>query len=329
MSDTTVLVTGGAGYVGSHACKALSRYGYQPVVFDSLEAGHAGAVKWGPLETGTLLDRARLTRVVRRYRPAAVMHFAAYAYVQQSVHDPGAYYHNNVAGTINLLDVVRENEIGAMIFSSTCAIYGIPESMPIREDSTRNPINPYGRSKLMVECILADYAQAYGLSACSLRYFNAAGADPDGEIGELHEPEPHLIPNVLRSAAGRGAKLKVFGDDYPTRDGTCIRDFIHVTDLADAHCRALRYIADNPGCHAFNLGSEQGYSILEVIKMAESETGLPVPYTVEGRRPGDPPILVADSTRAREELGWERRHSGLGEILRTAWQWQRSGTTLE
>lgn len=329
MSVSTVLVTGGAGYVGSHACKALSKYGYQPVVFDSLEAGHAGAVKWGPLETGTLLDKARLVGVVERYRPAAVMHFAAYAHVEQSVRDPAAYYRNNVAGTINLLDVVREKEVAMMIFSSTCATYGVPASTPIREDSIQNPINPYGRSKLMIERILADYARAYGLHACSLRYFNAAGADPDGEIGEVHDPEPHLIPNVLRAAGGAVKRLKVFGDDYPTRDGTCIRDFVHVTDLADAHCRALQYLTDNPGCHAFNLGSEQGHSILEVIAMAESETGRPVPYAIEGRRPGDPPVLVADSSRAREALGWERRHSGLEEILRTAWRWEQSGISLQ
>lgn len=329
MSGGTVLVTGGAGYVGSHACKALAAYGYEPVVFDSLEAGHAGAVKWGPLERGTLLDRVRLNGVMERYQPVAVMHFAAYAYVEQSMRDPAAYYRNNVAGTINLLDAIRDKAVSRMIFSSTCATYGVPVTTPIGEDSPQNPISPYGRSKLMIEHILADHARAYGLRACSLRYFNAAGADPEGEIGEIHEPEPHLIPNVLHAAGGKVERVRVFGDDYPTRDGTCIRDFVHVTDLADAHCRALEYLVDEAGCHAFNLGSDQGYSILEVIKMAESETGHPIPYTIEERRPGDPPVLVADSSRARRDLGWEHRHSGLDEILRTAWRWERSGDSLD
>lgn len=319
-----VLVTGGAGYIGSHACKALAGRGCEPVVFDSLVTGHESAVKWGNFEHGDLHDIDGLVRVFERHRPDAVMHFAAFAYVGESVVDPASYYRNNVVGTINLLDAMRAGGVSTIVFSSTCATYGVPEDIPIRESAEQNPINPYGRSKLMIERILADYAKAYGFRVCSLRYFNAAGADPEGEIGEVHDPETHLIPNVLRAGAGRIPVLEVFGDDYPTRDGTCIRDFIHVTDLAEAHCLALEYLGRNSGVHAFNLGSDDGHSIMEVIRTAEEETGLDIPYRVVRRREGDPPVLVADSSLARSELGWTRTHSRLADILRTAWAWERA-----
>lgn len=320
-----VLVTGGAGYIGSHACKALSRRGHDPVAVDNLARGHAAAVKWGPLERGDLLDAEFLDDVFVRHRPDAVMHFAAYAYVGESVADPAAYYRNNVVGSINLLDAMKRAGVGAIVFSSTCATYGNPSRTPITEEEVQSPINPYGRSKLAIEHMLADYSGAYGLRGCSLRYFNAAGADPEGEIGEVHDPEPHLIPNVLRAARHGEETLKVFGGDYPTPDGTCIRDFVHVTDLAEAHCLALEHLFAHPGVSAFNLGSEKGYSVLEVIETVQSEIGLVVPYSIEARRPGDPPVLVADSSRARRELGWRTRYSGLGEILQTAWKWYRSG----
>lgn len=320
-----ILVTGGAGYIGSHTCKALSRRGYDPVAFDSLENGHAGAVKWGDLERGDLLDPAAVDSLFERHDFAAVVHFAAYAYVGQSVVDPAAYYRNNVVGSMNLLDAMRARGVEAVVFSSTCATYGVPSRTPISEQETVRPINPYGRSKLMIEQILEDYCRSHGLRACSLRYFNAAGADPDGETGEVHDPEPHLIPNVLRAAMGRQAGLNVYGGDYQTPDGTCIRDFVHVTDLADAHCLAVEYLFARPGSHVFNLGSEKGYSVMEIIRAAEAEIELPVPYELKPRRPGDPPVLVADASKAERELGWRRSHSGITEILRTAWQWERSG----
>ncbi|MGA8260658.1 MAG: UDP-glucose 4-epimerase GalE [Arenicellales bacterium] len=324
-----ILVTGGAGYVGSHTCKALAAQGYDPVVFDSLETGHRGAVKWGCLVRGSLRDKEHLLRTMEHHRVVAVLHFAASAYVAESVSDPAKYYRNNVGGTINLLDAMRESGPGHIVFSSSCATYGVPESTPISEQASQDPVSPYGRSKLMIERILTDYSAAYGIGACSLRYFNAAGADPDGEIGERHDPEPHLIPSVLRVGRGGNGSVKVFGGDYPTRDGTCVRDFVHVADLAEAHCLALQYLIENRGYHAFNLGSGEGYSVMEVIKAAESEIGRPVPFTVEQRRLGDPPVLVADSSRAERELGWVRNYSSLGEILGTAWRWECSGVSLD
>ena len=324
----TVLVTGGAGYIGSHTCKALWKRGYEAVAFDCLETGHEKAVKWGPLERGNLLDSDSLVDAIARHSPFAVMHFAAYAYVGESVSDPARYYRNNLTGTINLLNAMLKQKVRNIVFSSTCATYGVPDSIPIPETSPQNPINPYGRSKWMIEQMLADYSRAYDVSCCSLRYFNAAGADPDGEIGETHDPEPHLIPNVLRTGMGKGGELKVFGNDYPTRDGTCIRDYIHVTDLTEAHCLALDHLVERPGVHAFNLGSNRGHSVLEVIEAAEVEIGVSIPYTVEKRRSGDPPVLVADSSRAERELGWTRVHSSLREILRTAWKWEQSGGFL-
>lgn len=316
-----ILVTGGAGYIGSHACKALALAGFEPVVFDNLVYGHEWAVKWGPLVRGDLQDRNAIAKAIADYQPAAVMHFAAYAYVGESVENPGKYYQNNVAGTLNLLDAMVESGIDKLVFSSTCATYGEPETVPIVESEKQNPINPYGRSKLMIEQILADYAAANGLQSVSLRYFNAAGADPDGEIGEHHDPETHLIPLVLQTALGLRDHIKIFGTDYPTPDGTCIRDYIHVTDLADAHILALEALKNGAPRSAYNLGNGRGFSVREIIDGCRRITGMPVTAIETGKRPGDPPVLVGDASRARSDLGWAPRHNELENILETAWSW--------
>lgn len=323
-----ILITGGAGYIGSHTCKVLARHGYRPLVLDNLEHGHRAAIKWGDFEHADLRDRDALQRVFERHDIDAVVHFAAYAYVGASVLDPGLYYRNNVLGSLNLLDAMRAAGVDTLVFSSSCATYGIPGHTPIDEQTEQRPINPYGHSKLMVERLLDDYCRAYGMRACSLRYFNAAGADPDGELGELHDPEPHLVPNVLRAAAGL-QRLRVYGDDYATPDGTCIRDYIHVVDLAEAHRLALEYLPDHPGSHAFNLGAGCGHSVMEIRMAAELQLGVSVPCDFEPRRPGDPPVLVADTTRAAAQLGWRPRYSELSEILRTAWQWQQAGARFD
>ena len=316
-----VLVTGGAGYIGSHSCKALARAGYLPVAFDNLVHGHRWAVRWGPLEVGDIADRARLDAVIEQYRPVAVMHFAAFSYVGESVSDPGKYYRNNVAGTLTLLEAMRDHGIDRLIFSSTCATYGVPLEIPITEAHPQAPINPYGASKWMIERMLADFGAAHGLRSVALRYFNAAGADPEAEIGEDHDPETHLIPLVLDAAAGRRPHITVFGEDYETPDGTCIRDYIHVTDLADAHVLALRALdAGEPGA-AYNLGNGLGFSVQEVIDHAREVTGLKVPVVAGARRPGDPPRLVGDARRATTELGWQPRYADLDRIIETAWQW--------
>lgn len=319
-----ILVTGGAGYIGSHACKALAKAGHTPITYDNLVYGHRWAVKWGPLEEGDIADRDRLSEVIAKYQPVAVMHFAAYAYVGESVQDPGKYYRNNVAGTLTLLEVMRDLGIDKFIFSSTCATYGIPESVPIREDHPQRPINPYGASKLMIERMLQDFDVAHGLRSISLRYFNAAGADPDGEIGEAHDPETHLIPLVLDAAAGKRTAITVFGDDYETPDGTCIRDYIHVADLADAHVLALKALEDGAKTTAYNLGNGHGFSVKEVIETAERVAGKTVPVEIGQRRPGDPAKLVGDSTRIRSELAWNPRYAGLQLMIASAWNWRVS-----
>ncbi|WP_297831174.1 UDP-glucose 4-epimerase GalE [Thermomonas sp.] len=321
---TTVLVTGGAGYIGAHACKALARAGYTPVTYDSLVHGHADAVRWGPLEQGDISDRARLDAVLAQWRPAAVMHFAAYAYVGESVENPGKYWRNNVAGTLTLLEALRDHGIGSFVFSSTCATYGVPQRLPLTEDHPQHPINPYGMTKLAVERMLADFDAAHGLRSISLRYFNAAGADPDGETGESHDPETHLIPLVLDAAAGRRAGITVYGSDYPTPDGTCVRDYIHVSDLAEAHVLALRALLAGAGTTAYNLGNGRGFSVREVIDCARSVTGRQIAETPGPRRPGDPPVLVGDAGRIRSELGWAPKHVELAAIVGTAWRWHQS-----
>lgn len=323
----TVLVTGGAGYIGSHACKALAASGYLPVTYDNLSRGHDWAVKWGPLEHGDILDRDRLSEVVARHRPDAVVHFAALAYVGESMSDPGRYYLNNVAGTLSLLEVMRAAGLRDIVFSSSCATYGIAAT-PITETSPQTPINPYGASKLMVERILADYAKAYGFRPVSLRYFNAAGADPDGETGELHDPEPHLVPLLLDVAAGAKPALTVYGSDYETADGTCVRDFVHVADIAEAHVLALRRLACGEIRAAYNLGTGSGNSILEVADVAREVTGREIALITGPRRPGDPARLVADASLARRELDWAPQFSDLHTIIKTAWEWRSAQAGL-
>ena len=318
----SILVTGGAGYVGSHACKALAAAGWRPVVYDNLSRGHAEAVRWGPLVEGDLHDRPRLAAALRTHRVAAVMHFAALAYVGESVAEPETYYTNNVGGTLALLGAMREAGVGTIVFSSTCAVYGVPDRVPIRETTATAPLNPYGETKLAIERALHWYGAAYGLRYAALRYFNAAGADPDGEIGEDHEPETHLIPLVLRAALGRGETLQIFGTDYPTPDGTAIRDYIHVADLADAHVRALAHLRAGGDSAALNLGTGHGHSVRAIVAAVERIAGRPVPCRQAPRRPGDPPQLVADPALARARLGWEPRHSDLDTIIRTALAWE-------
>jgi len=316
-----ILVTGGAGYVGAHTCKALAAAGYEPVTYDNLVYGHEWAVKWGPLERGDILDSARLTEVIKAHRPSAVVHFAAFAYVGESVTDPAKYYRNNLAGTLSLLEAMRAHKIDKIVFSSSCATYGIPDKVPIPEDAPQRPINAYGASKLMVERVLSDYGTAYGLKSVALRYFNAAGADPDGEIGEDHDPETHLIPLVLDAALGVRPEITMFGDDYETPDGTCIRDYIHVSDIADAHVLALKTMNDGASSSAYNLGTGHGASVAEIIKTALAVTKRNIRVIKGPRRPGDPAVLVADSRRVKQGLGWSPRRTEIAEIIASAWNW--------
>lgn len=321
-----VLVTGGAGYVGSHCCKALAAAGHDVVVYDNLSTGHEWAVHWGPLEVGDILDGVRLRQAIAAHKPDAVMHFAALAYVGESVEKPDLYYRTNVGGLVSVLEAMRDAGVGRIVFSSTCATYGTPETVPITEREPQDPINPYGRSKLMCEHVLRDQCAAYGLSAVALRYFNAAGASPDGEIGEAHDPETHLIPLVLEAAAGIRTSISILGDDYPTRDGTCVRDYIHVADLASAHLSALELTGTASGLfEACNLGTENGFTVREIIDAAERITGKAIPVTIAPRRPGDPPELVADAGKARELLGWQAQVSDIDNVLAGAWRWLTEG----
>jgi UDP-arabinose 4-epimerase len=315
-----ILVTGGAGYVGSHACKALAAKGYVPITYDNLSRGNLWAVKWGPLEKGELADVQQVQAVLEKYRPIALMHFAAYAYVGESVEQPLLYYGNNFAGTAALLRAVVNYGCIPIVFSSTCATYGVPECVPISEDHPQRPINPYGHSKLFVERMLADLNVACGLPWIALRYFNAAGADPDGQIGEAHDPETHLIPLVL-AAARTGVTVRIFGDDYETPDGTCIRDYIHVCDIADAHVRALDHLRTGGRSCALNLANERGYSVKEVIAAAEKVGGRSISSEIAPRRTGDPPILIGDASRAHALLSWSPARSSLEIQIRDAWNW--------
>jgi UDP-arabinose 4-epimerase len=315
-----ILVTGGAGYVGSHACKALAARGHLPITYDNLSRGNRWAVKWGPFEQGDTADGRQIRMVLEKYRPNALMHFAAYAYVGESVEQPLLYYRNNFADTVTLLQAVVDFRRMPVVFSSSCAIYGVPERVPITENHPQHPINVYGHSKLFVERLLADLNVAYGLPWIALRYFNAAGGDPDGEIGEAHDPETHLIPLVL-AAARRGATVRIFGEDYDTLDGTCVRDYVHVSDIADAHVRALDYLLKGGVSCALNLANARGYSIKEVIAVAEKICGGTVPLKVVGRRPGDPPMLIGDAGLARVVLGWRPVYSDLETQIRHAWNW--------
>ena len=317
-----VLVTGGAGYIGSHACKALAAAGYVPVTYDNLSRGHRHAVRWGPLVEGDIADRPAVVASLRSHQVSAVMHFAAFAYVGESTSDPAMYYRNNVAGTLSLLDAMREAGVNRIVFSSTCATYGLPSSMPIRETMAQLPVNPYGETKLAIERLLHWYGAAYGLRSVALRYFNAAGADRGGEIGEEHEPETHLIPRALRAALGTGPAVAIFGTDYETRDGTAVRDYIHVDDLAAAHVCALEYLAAGGADAAVNLATGSGYSVREVIKAVAEATGREVPQREAPRREGDPPELIADPSLAASLLGWRARCSDLETIIRTALAWE-------
>ena len=323
-----ILVTGGAGYIGSHVNKLLNNNGFKTVVFDNLVYGHRSSVKWGTLLQGDLCNEAEIDRVFEQHQIDAVIHFAAYAYVGESVEDPAKYYKNNVCNTINLLEAMRRHGCNKIIFSSTCATYGVPDHVPITEDMPQSPINPYGKTKLMVENIFKDYAAAYGLKFVVLRYFNAAGADPQGEIGEWHVPETHLIPLVLDAAIGARQNIKVYGTDYPTRDGSCVRDYIHVSDLADAHLLALRYLRDGGESDFFNLGNALGTSVLEVIAAAKRQTGIDFSVEYGPRRPGDPPTLVGSSEKAERILGWHPKYQDIDTIIKHAWAWHRTSKQL-
>jgi UDP-glucose-4-epimerase GalE len=314
-----ILVTGGAGYIGSHACKLLALSGHLPITYDNLSRGHRAAVKWGPIEVGDIADQDRLRAVFRRHQPAAVMHFAAYAYVGESVANPLLYYRNNCAGSAALLQVVINSGVVPFVFSSSCVTYGVPRQIPIPEDHPQKPINPYGQSKLFVERMLRDAGKAHGLPWVSLRYFNAAGCDPAGEIGERHDPETHLIPLVLMAARDR-TKVKIFGTDYDTPDGTCIRDYVHVNDIADAHLRALDYLLGNRPSTAFNLANARGHSVREVIAEAERVTGRTIQTEETARRPGDPAALVGSADLAQKVLGWQTARSELSTQIADAWR---------
>ncbi|MFB2976328.1 UDP-glucose 4-epimerase GalE [Microseira sp. BLCC-F43] len=322
----TILVTGGAGYIGSHAVKALQRTGYGVVVLDNLVYGHRDIVEdvlKAELVVGDTSDRPLLDRLFSTHHIDAVMHFSAYAYVGESVTDPAKYYRNNVIGTLTLLEAMMAASVKKFVFSSTCATYGVPKIVPIPEDHPQDPINPYGATKLMVERILADFAPAYDFKSVCFRYFNAAGADPEGLLGEDHDPETHLIPLVLMAALGKRDSISIFGTDYPTPDGTCIRDYIHVSDLADAHILGLEYLLQGGNSDAFNLGNGLGFSVKEVIDAAREITGREIKVEVSDRRPGDPPALVGSSDKAQTILGWKPQYPDIKDILSHAWQWHQ------
>ncbi|HEX3149160.1 MAG TPA: UDP-glucose 4-epimerase GalE [Gemmataceae bacterium] len=318
-----ILVTGGAGYIGSHTVRALLARGHDVHVFDNLVFGHRAAVPADRMIVGDLRDADVLDHALLIHRIEAVVHFAAFAFVGESVADPAKYYRNNVVNSLTLLERMRRHGINRLVFSSTCATYGTPEAMPITEETPQRPINPYGRTKLIVEGAMADYAAAYGWACMALRYFNASGAAADGSIGEDHDPETHLIPLVIQAAMKKRPHIEVFGTDYPTPDGTCIRDYIHVDDLADAHALALEKAVAG-SFSAYNLGTGRGYSVREVIHAVEKVTGLPVPVKLGARRPGDPPELVAHPAKAMKELGWKPRYVELEDVVRTGWEWHRT-----
>ncbi len=318
-----ILVVGGAGYVGSHAARILDRAGHEVWVYDNLCYGHRSAVPKGRLIEGSLLDGAKLTELMQAKQIEAVMHFAAYAYVGESVTDPSKYYGNNIGGSISLLDAMVAAGVKRIVFSSTTATYGVPEQIPITEQEKQQPINPYGFTKLVIEQALADYARAYDLGYAALRYFNAAGASPDGDLGEDHDPETHLIPLVLQVALGQREQISIFGDDYPTPDGTCIRDYIHIDDLGTAHLKALDLLEPGQSLQ-LNLGTGRGASVQEVIDACRRVTGHPIPAVISARREGDPPELVADSSLAQRVLDWQPQYNDIESIVATAWNWHRS-----
>ena len=326
MANPTILVTGGAGYIGSHAVLALQDAGYEVVILDNLVYGHRELVETVlkvELIEGDIGNRELLDQIFKSREFAAVMHFAAYAYVGESVSHPAKYYRNNVVGTLTLLEAMCDAGIKNFVFSSTCATYGVPEQIPVVENQRQQPINPYGMTKLMVEHILSDFDHAYGLRSVRFRYFNAAGADPQGRLGEDHSPETHILPLVLLTAMGKRESISIYGTDYDTPDGTCIRDYIHVTDLAQAHVLGLEYLLKGGSTEVFNLGNGQGFSIQEVIEAARVVTGRPIPVTLADRRPGDPPVLVGSGEKAQRFLGWQPEYADLKTILAHAWQWHQ------
>lgn len=328
MDSHNVLVVGGAGYIGSHTCKELSLNGFNPVVLDNLSEGHEWAVKFGPLERGDAGDYDFVTKVIRKHQISSVLHFAANAYVGESVTNPRKYIRNNVTAMDQLLGACIDLGVSKFIFSSSCATFGVPQYVPLNEDHPQNPISPYGDTKFMGERILHWYAGAYNFKYVALRYFNASGADPDGVVGEVHNPESHLIPLILQAILGKRPHIGVFGTDYETPDGTAVRDYVHVKDLAVAHVNALKHLIDGGETAKVNLGSGRGYSVKEVIDMAAKVTGRPVPVEYQDRRPGDPPSLYADPSYAKQLLGWTPQHSDLETIIQTAWDWELKRETL-
>lgn len=320
-----VLVTGGAGYIGSHACKALRAAGYVPVTFDNLSTGWEEAVKFGPFEQGDLLDRARLDEVFARHKPIAVMHFAAFSQVGESMKDPGKYWRNNVIGSLQLIEAAADAGCLNFVFSSTCATYGDQDNVVLNEDSVQLPINSYGASKRAIEDILANFEQSHGLKSVIFRYFNVAGCDPEGEVGEFHQPETHLIPLMLDAIAGKRDALTIFGTDYETPDGTCIRDYVHVCDLVDAHVLGLKWLQDDKGSRLFNLGTGKGFSVREVLDESRAVTNKEVPHVEGDRRPGDCTKLVSGSERAVTELGWTPARSNMKTMIEDAWNWHQTG----
>ncbi|MBI5273341.1 MAG: UDP-glucose 4-epimerase GalE [Chlamydiia bacterium] len=318
-----ILVTGGAGYIGSHVCKTLAKAGFFPIAYDNLSVGHAYAVKWGPLVQADLCDQEKLHAAFKKFRPKAVLHFASFALVVESMQDPGKYYRNNLVSSLALLEAMREAEVPYIVFSSTCATYGQPQSISINEEHPQIPVNPYGKSKLMIEQILADFETSHGIKSAILRYFNVGGADLETEIGENHTPETHLIPSVIQVGLGLKKELVVYGADFPSLDGSAIRDYVHVQDLADAHVAALQKLLARKNSFQINLGSGKGCSVLEIIRAVEQFTGKHIPVRLEGRRPGEPAHLTADITKALEFLGWSPRLSQLPILIESAWKWHQ------
>jgi UDP-glucose 4-epimerase len=325
MDEQKVLVTGGAGYIGSHACKVLQQSGFIPVTFDNLVTGWRDAVKFGPFEQGDLLNKKDIDRVFEKHSPVAVMHFAALSQVGESIQKPGLYWHNNVMGSLNLIQTAVEHDCMDFVFSSTCATYGDQDGVVLDEDSMQHPVNAYGASKRAVENILADYQATYGLNQVIFRYFNVAGADPEAEIGEFHKPETHLIPLILDAVTGKRDALTIFGTDYDTPDGTCIRDYVHVCDLVEAHVLGLNWLQEGRGSRIFNLGTGDGFSVLEVVQHAEQVTKRPVPIREGARRLGDCTKLLSGSSRAVSELGWSATRSNMKQMIADAWRWHQNG----
>ena len=322
---TKILVTGGAGYIGSHACKALAAAGYTPVTFDNLCTGWQDAVKFGPFEQGDLLDRARLDEVFKKHKPAAVMHFAALSQVGESMIDPGKYWRNNVSGSLNLIEAAADAGCLNVVFSSTCATYGEHDNIVLDENTPQKPVNSYGASKRAIEDILENFEASHGVKSVTFRYFNVAGADPEAEVGEFHQPETHLIPLMLDAIDGKRPALTIFGTDYDTPDGTCIRDYVHVCDLVDAHVLGIKWLEDKRGCRIFNLGTGNGFSVREVVDNSRSVTNRDVPIVEGERRPGDCTRLVSGSSRAVTELGWKSTRSDMASMIADAWRWHQNG----